>query len=64
LLGKSVREVFPDSAESGLLDALRRVWQSGVAERFSTAFYRDGHVAGWRENHVYKLPDGTIVAIL
>lgn len=63
LLGKSVREIFPGSAESGLLDVLRRVWQSGVSEQFSDSFYRDGRIAGWRENQVYKLPDGAVVAI-
>lgn len=63
LLGKSVREIFPDSAESGLLDVLRRVWQSGVAEQFSASFYKESCIAGWRENQVYKLPDGAVVAI-
>lgn len=62
LLGKSVREIFPDGA-SDLLDILRRVWQSGVAEQFSASFSLDGHITVWRENHVYKLPDDTVVAV-
>lgn len=63
LIGKNVAEVFPGIREFGLLEAFRRVWQSGVAEHFPVSFYDDGRIAGWRENYVYKLPNGEIVAI-
>ncbi len=63
LIGKSVVEAFPRIAEFGLLEAFRRVWQSGASEHFPVSFYQDGRVSGWRENYVYKLPNGEIVAI-
>jgi diguanylate cyclase (GGDEF)-like protein/PAS domain S-box-containing protein len=63
LIGKSVLEVFPGITEFGLLDVFRRVWKSGVAEHFPITFYQDGRINGWRENYVYKLPNGEIVAI-
>lgn len=63
LIGKNVEEVFPGIAESGLLDVFRRVWESGVAEHLPLSFYQDGRIAAWRENYVYKLPNGEIVAI-
>ena len=63
LIGKSVTEVFPGIVEFGLLDVFRRVWKSGVPEQFPASFYQDGRVSGWRENYVYKLPGGEIVAI-
>ena len=63
LIGKNVAEVFPSVAETGILDLFRRVWQSGVAEHFPMFFYDDKRVAGWRENFVYKLPSGELVAI-
>lgn len=63
LLGKSVAEVFPGVAEFGLLEVFRRVWKSGAAEHFPISFYHDGRIAGWRDNYVYKLPNGEIVAI-
>ena len=63
LLGKNVLEVFPGIAELGLLDVFKRVWQTGVAERFPLSFYHDGRISGWRDNFVYKLPSGEIVAI-
>ena len=63
VIGKNVVEVFPGVVEFGLLEIFRRVWQSGVEEHFPITFYQDGRIAGWRENHIYKLPNGEIVAI-
>lgn len=63
VLGKSVIEVFPGVIEFGLFDVFQRVSQSGVAEHFPISFYQDGHISGWRENYIYRLPSGEIVAI-
>jgi diguanylate cyclase (GGDEF)-like protein/PAS domain S-box-containing protein len=63
LIGKNVLEVFPSITEFGLIDVFRRVWNSGRAEHFPVSFYQDGRIAGWRDNYVYKLPNGEIVAI-
>jgi two-component system sensor histidine kinase UhpB len=63
LIGKNVVDVFPGVINFGLLEVFRRVWQSGVAEKFPISFYQDGHIAGWRENFVCKLPNAEIAAI-
>jgi len=63
VVGKDVLEAFPAVADFGLLDVLRRVAQSGTAERFPVSFYHDSRVAGWRDNYVYRLPGGEVVAI-
>lgn len=63
ILGKNVVEVFPGITEFGLLEVFRRVRQTGVAEHFPVSFYQDEKIAGWRENYVYKLPNGEVVAI-
>lgn len=63
LIGRNVVDAFPGIVEFGLTDVLRRVWKSGVAEHFPLSFYKDGHISGWRENYVYKLPSGEVVAI-
>jgi diguanylate cyclase (GGDEF)-like protein len=63
VIGREVREVFPGMAEMGLLDVFRRVCLSGVAEDLPARYYQDGRIAGWRENFVYKLPDGHIVSL-
>ena len=62
-LGKNVIEVFPDATESGLLKMLRRVWRSNVAEHLPVSSYHEGRITGWRENYVYKLPNGEVVVI-
>jgi PAS domain S-box-containing protein len=41
----------------------RRVWRTGLPEHHPIATYRDNRIAGWRENFVYKLPSGEIVAV-
>jgi signal transduction histidine kinase len=62
-VGKRVTEIFPGVKEMGLLDVLRRVWQTGRAEQHPITLYKDGRISGWRENNVYKLPSGEIVAV-
>ena len=63
LLGKRVAKVFPGVVEFGLMDVFKKVWRTGVPEHHQVAFYKDERIAGWRENYVYKLPSGEIVAI-
>ncbi len=63
VIGREVSAVFPGVVELGLLDVFRRVWRTGRPERFPLSQYRDGRIAGWRDNFVYKLPGGEIVAI-
>ncbi len=63
IIGKSVLSRFPAIREFGLLDVFKRVWQTGKAEVFPVHFYKDARISGWRENHVYKLPTGEIVAV-
>ena len=38
-------------------------WKSGNAERHPAVFYEDPQHSGWRENYVYRLPSGQVVAI-
>lgn len=63
LLGRMVTEVFPGVEEFGLLEVFRRVWRTGKPEFHPAARYKDARRDGWRENHVYKLPSGEIVAV-
>lgn len=63
VIGKDIVEAFPGVTRFGLLDVLRRVWRSGAAEHLPVTFYQDHRMAGWRDNYVYKLPNGEVVAI-
>ena len=63
LIGRSVTDVFPAVKEFGIFDVFQRVWRTGVFERYPVSLYKDGRLSSWRDNFVYKLPTGEIVAI-
>ncbi len=63
VLGQRVTEVFPVVEETGLLEVFRQVWQTGEPAHHPISFYKDGQLWGCRENRIYKLPSGEIVAV-
>ncbi|HXW98541.1 MAG TPA: PAS domain S-box protein, partial [Methanomicrobiales archaeon] len=64
LVGKRVTQAFPGVRELGLFRVLQRVWKTGIPEYLPEALYRDERDRGsWRENWVYRLPTGEIVAL-
>ncbi|MFA5267457.1 MAG: PAS domain S-box protein [Methanoregula sp.] len=63
IVGKGVLEVFPGVVEFGLFDVLLRVARTGIAESHPVSMYHDNRIEGWRENYVYKLPSGEVIAL-
>lgn len=63
LIGKSVLQIYPGINEFGLLDVFQRVWKTGLPEHIPVSLYQDERMVGWRENFIYKLPSGEIVAV-
>jgi PAS domain S-box-containing protein len=63
VLGKSVLEVFPEMEETALLNAFRRVWETGKSERRSVVLKQKEGGNSWREYRIYRLPSKEIVAI-
>ena len=64
VIGRLVTEAFSGVQRFGILDVFRRVYQTGNSEFFPEAYYQDERDPGsWRENWVYKMPSGGIVAI-
>lgn len=63
LKGKSVVQVFPSVKEFGLFDVFKRVWKTGIPEHHPISTYKDERISGWRDNFVFKLPSGEIVAV-
>ncbi len=62
-IGKKVTEVFPGIKSMGLFEVFQRVWRTGNPEHYPVSMYKDDRLEGWRENYVYKLPSGEIVAV-
>jgi diguanylate cyclase (GGDEF)-like protein/PAS domain S-box-containing protein len=63
VIGRSLLDLFPGAKELGLSATLQRVWRTGKPEHLPGARYTDNRLTGWRENYVYKLPTGEVVAI-
>ena len=64
VVGKRVTQAFPGVKAFGLFEVFQRVWRTGQTEYFPAAMYMDDRDPGsWRENWVYKLPNGNIVAV-
>ncbi|GAB4402016.1 MAG: hypothetical protein Kow00123_11880 [Anaerolineales bacterium] len=64
VVGKRVTEAFPGVSDLGLLEVLRRVWKTGEDEFLPEAAYTDeSGRRTWRENWVYRLPNGDVVAL-
>jgi len=63
IIGRLVTEVFPGVKDFGIFDVFRRVWETGKPENFPLGFYKDNRLSGWRDNYIYKLPNGEIVAV-
>jgi signal transduction histidine kinase/DNA-binding response OmpR family regulator len=63
VIDKRLTECFPGVKEFGLFAVLQRVWKTGVPEHFPVSIYRDIHISAWRDNHVYRLPSGEVVAV-
>ena len=63
LVGKTLVENFPNMKETPLFKALVQVYKTDKEVHIPPFFYKDKQREGWRENSIYKLPNGEIVAI-
>ena len=63
IIGKSVLKVFPGVKDFGLFKVFQEVYKTGKPQHQPISLYKDQRITGWRENYVYKLPSGEIVAV-
>jgi len=63
IIGRSIKDVFPNIQAFGLLSVMEKVLISGVPSYFPTAWYQDSRIEGWRNYLVYKLPSKEIVVV-
>lgn len=63
LLGKKLRDVFPDVKKSGLYDLLLKVWRTHENDRLDIAFSEGERDSGWCKNEVVYLPNGDVMAM-
>jgi len=63
VIGNRLLDYFPNMRNTGFLTELQNVWKTGQAKHLEPFYYKDSIREGWRENRVYKLPSGEIVAL-
>lgn len=63
IIGKSVKQRYPDIVESGLFDVFRQVWQTGKPQQYLVTICKNNKIFNWRDTLVYKLQSGDIVAV-
>ena len=63
IVGRRLTECFPAAKEFGILEALKTVVNTGQPKFFPQKFYHDDRIKGWRENYIFRLSNGYIVAI-
>ena len=63
VLGKTLSEMFPNMVHTDLFKALKKVNDTEDSIYVPPFYYQDKIRKGWRENSVYKLQSGELVAI-
>lgn len=63
VIGKKVTEIFPGVIEFGLFKVFQDVWKTGKPKYHPALIYKDDRIQGYRENYIYKLSSGEIVAV-
>ncbi|MBU0536767.1 MAG: PAS domain S-box protein [Nanoarchaeota archaeon] len=63
VVGKNLLSVFPGAKEFGILGAMRKVCKTGESQHLPINKYTDPRIKGWRENFLFKLPTGEVVAV-
>ena len=62
IIGRRIDEVFENVEEFGLLEIIKDVYKSDRPQHMPTTLYKDNRLTAWRENYVFKLSNGDIVA--
>ncbi|MBN2231594.1 MAG: ABC transporter substrate-binding protein [Deltaproteobacteria bacterium] len=63
VLGRSLRALYPAVDEMGVTAAMRRVWETGETAYLPLRRYRDDRIEVMRENWIYRLPTGEVMAV-
>lgn len=63
VLGRPLTRTMRGADAMGIVDALRRVSQSGIPEALPPLYYEDDLRAGWYRNDLYALAGGYVAAI-
>ncbi len=63
VVGRRLTECFPAAEEIGLVSALQSAARTGETVELPLSQYDDGRLAGSRENRIFRLSSGEVVAV-
>lgn len=63
VVGRRLTEVFPGMEPTGLLAALRSVWQTGEPVSLGPMLYQHEEQNRWMQGHMYKIPTNEVVFV-
>jgi len=63
VIGKKVDIVFKGVKKFGLYDVFKKVWKTKKPIHYPVSLYEDKLRRSWRDNYVFRLPGGEVVAI-
>lgn len=63
IIGRTLLEKFPNMKNGSFHESLKKISKDSISIHLPPFFYQDEQRQGWRENNIYKLASGEIVAI-
>jgi diguanylate cyclase (GGDEF)-like protein/PAS domain S-box-containing protein len=63
VVGQSLTRVMRGAGPMGIVEAMRRVGESGIPEALPSLYYEDDLRSGWYRNDLYALSGGYVAAI-
>ena len=63
VIGKSLKDIFPGFESIGVLESLKRVWETGIPEQLPERLWEQGTSTEWRDFDMHRLPSGELVII-
>ncbi len=63
LIGKTIEEAFPSSAQTNIPDRYRRVCTSGDSWHSEQVNYEDNRIKGWFEVHAFQINPGAMATM-
>ena len=63
VIGRDVRQFFPDFHEENLFEAVKSVWQGGKPKRVTVKSFQKNQIISWKEYYICKLKNHEILAL-
>jgi len=63
VLGKTIKELFPEESSIGLIEKLKETYLTGKSTNIPLKQYQDDRITQRVENYIFKLPSGKVVAM-